>query len=63
MAKQTAKYGRRWYAVHTYSGYEENVAENLQQRIDSMDMESTIFNIIVPKETKIKTKNGKRPVE
>ncbi|MBI4713713.1 transcription termination/antitermination protein NusG [Candidatus Uhrbacteria bacterium] len=60
MAKQTAKLGRRWYAIHTYSGYEENVAENLQQRIETMDMEEKIFHVLVPKEKKIKIKNGKR---
>jgi transcriptional antiterminator NusG len=62
MAKQTANYGRRWYAIHTYSGYEENVAESLQQRIETMDMEEKIFSILVPKEKKIKIKNGKRSV-
>ncbi|MFH1611241.1 MAG: transcription termination/antitermination protein NusG [Patescibacteria group bacterium] len=62
MAKQTANYGRRWYAIHTYSGYEENVAESLQQRIETMDMEEKIFGILVPKEKKIKIKNGKRRV-
>ncbi|MDA0207916.1 MAG: transcription termination/antitermination protein NusG [bacterium] len=62
MAKQTANYGRRWYAIHTYSGYEENVSEGLQQRIDTMDMEDKIFNVLVPKEKKIKIKNGKRKV-
>ncbi len=60
MPKQTAKFGRRWYAIHTYSGYEENVAENLHQRIETMDMEEKIFNVLVPKEKKIKIKNGKR---
>jgi transcriptional antiterminator NusG len=60
MPKQTAKFGRRWYAIHTYSGYEENVAENLQQRIETMDMEDKIFGVLVPKEKKIKIKNGKR---
>lgn len=60
MAKQTANYGRRWYAIHTYSGYEENVAEALLQRIDTMDMQEKIFNVMVPKEKKIKIKNGKR---
>ncbi|MBI1908425.1 transcription termination/antitermination protein NusG [Candidatus Uhrbacteria bacterium] len=60
MAKQIAKHGRRWYAIHTYSGYEENVADNLRQRIDTMDMEEKIFNVLVPKEKKIKIKNGKR---
>ncbi len=62
MAKQTGKYGRRWYAVHTYSGYEENVAENLRQRIETMDMENKIFSVLVPKEKKIRIKNGKRKV-
>jgi transcription termination/antitermination protein NusG len=62
MAKQTANYGRRWYAVHTYSGYEENVAQNMRQRIESMDMEEKIFGVLVPKEKKIKIKNGKRKV-
>jgi len=60
MPKQIAKHGRRWYAIHTYSGYEENVAENLQQRIETMDMEEKIFAVLVPKEKKIKIKNGKR---
>jgi len=62
MAKQTANYGRRWYVLHTYSGYEENVERNLRQRIDSMDMQDRIFDIIIPKEKKIKIKNGKRKV-
>jgi transcriptional antiterminator NusG len=60
MPKQTQHAGRRWYAIHTYSGYEENVAHNLRQRIDSMDMGDKIFNILIPKEKKIKIKNGKR---
>lgn len=60
MAKQVAKMGRRWYAIHTYSGYEENVSQNLKQRIETMDMENKIFNVMVPKEKKIKIKNGKR---
>ena len=62
MAKQTSHYGRRWYAVHAYSGYEENVAQNLRQRIESMDMEEKIFTVLVPKEKKIKIKNGKRKI-
>lgn len=62
MAKQTANYGRRWYVLHTYSGYEENVERNLRQRIDSMDMQDKIFDIMIPKEKKIKIKNGKRKV-
>lgn len=60
MAKQTLNLGRRWYVLHTYSGYEENVKKNLEQRIVSFDMQDKIFNIMVPKEKKIKIKNGKR---
>ena len=60
MAKQNIDRGKRWYVIHTYSGYEDNVARNLRQRIKSMNMEDKIFNIIVPKEKRIKIKNGKR---
>ena len=60
MAKQNEGLGKRWYAVHTYSGYEENVARNLRQRIESLDMEDKIFDILIPTETKVKIKNGKR---
>ena len=62
MAKQTGQEGRRWYVLHTYSGYEENVSRNLRQRIDSMGMEDKIFNVLVPKEKRIKIKSGKRKV-
>jgi transcriptional antiterminator NusG len=62
MPKQVTQYGRRWYAIHTYSGYEENVAENLKRRVESYDMGDKVFNILVPKEKKIKIKNGKRRV-
>ncbi len=62
MAKQTANYGRRWYVIHTYSGYEESVVDALKQRMSTMDMEEKIFNILVPKEKKIKIKNGARKV-
>jgi len=60
MAKQTLQRGKRWYAIHTYSGYEENVKHNLEQRIESLDMANKIFQVLVPKEKKIKIKNGKR---
>ena len=62
MSKQDISQGRRWYAIHTYSGYEENVSHNLRQRIDSMDMENKIFKILIPTEKKIKIKNGKRKI-
>ncbi len=60
MAKQTLNLGRRWYVLHTYSGYEENVKRNLEQRVESFDMQDKIFNVLVPKEKKIKIKSGKR---
>ena len=59
MAKQVSR-GRNWYVIHTYSGYEEAVARNLKQRIESFGMEDKIFNVIVPTEKKIKIKSGKR---
>ncbi|MFA6603756.1 MAG: transcription termination/antitermination protein NusG [Patescibacteria group bacterium] len=62
MPKQTSQLGRRWFAIHTYSGYEENVAHNLKQRIESMDMQDKIFGVLIPKEKKIKIKNGKRKI-
>ncbi len=58
--KQKLQSGRNWYVIHTYSGYEDAVARNLKQRIDSLDMQNKIFNVIVPKEKKIKIKSGKR---
>src|SRR3990167_9569717 len=51
---------RGWYAIHTYSGYEDRVADNLKQRIESMDMEDKIYSVIVPKEKAIEIKNGRR---
>ncbi|GMU25260.1 transcription termination/antitermination protein NusG [Patescibacteria group bacterium] len=62
MPKQTLNLGKRWYAIHTYSGYEENVAENLRARIESLGMKDKIFNVLVPTEKKIKIKNGKRKI-
>jgi transcriptional antiterminator NusG len=60
MPKQKLSQKRNWYVLHTYSGYEESVAKNLKQRIESLGMEGKIFNVIVPKEKKIKIKDGKR---
>ena len=51
---------REWYAVHTYSGYEEAVARYLKQRVESLSMEDKIFQIIVPTEKKIRVKSGRR---
>jgi transcriptional antiterminator NusG len=60
MPKQVIDQEKNWYVIHTYSGYEDAVAKNLKQRIESLGMENKIFNVIVPKEKKVKIKNGKR---
>lgn len=57
---EKTKSQRSWYAVHTYSGYEDAVARYLKQRVESLSMNDKIFNVIVPKEKKIRIKNGKR---
>jgi transcriptional antiterminator NusG len=53
---------KHWYAIHTYSGYEEKVAESIRQRAESLDMGDKIFQVLVPKEKMIEIKNGKRKV-
>ena len=63
MSKQQIGGERNWYAIHTYAGYENAVARNLKQRIESLGMEDRIFNVIVPTEKKIKIKGGKRVEE
>lgn len=63
MTKQQITGERNWYAIHTYAGYENAVARNLKQRIESLAMEGKIFNVIVPTEKKIKVKSGKRVEE
>jgi transcriptional antiterminator NusG len=63
MAKQHASGERHWYAIHTYSGYENAVARNLRQRIESLGMEDRIFDVVVPTEKKIRVKGGKRVTE
>ncbi len=60
MPKQIIPKTKNWYVLHTYSGYEESVAANLRHRVESLGMEDKIFNVLVPKEKKIKIKNGKR---
>ncbi len=63
MSKQNTTGERHWYAIHTYAGYENAVARNLRQRIDSLNMQEKIFNVLVPTEKKIKVKGGKRVEE
>ena len=52
--------GRRWYVIHTYSGYENKVRQNLMHRIETMEMQDQIFRVIVPNEEEIEIKNGQR---
>lgn len=63
MSHQEIPQERNWYAIHTYAGYEDAVARNLRQRIESLGMEDKIFNAIAPKEKKVKIKAGKRVEE
>ena len=60
MSKQQISEQKNWYVLHTYSGYEDAVAKNLRQRVENLGMEDKIFNILVPKEKKIKIRDGKR---
>jgi transcriptional antiterminator NusG len=53
---------RRWYVIHCYSGYENKVKHNLEQRIESMGMQDRIFQVVVPTEEEIEIKGGERRV-
>lgn len=62
MSQKRYDSSRHWYAIHTYSGYEEKVGESIQQRVESVDMADKIFAVLVPKEKQIEIKNGKRKI-
>lgn len=51
---------KRWYVVHTYSGYENRVKANLEKRVASMEMEDKIFRVMVPMEKEVTGKGGQR---
>lgn len=53
---------RGWYVIHTYTGYEDQVATNLRQRVSSMAMQEYVFDVLVPTEKQIEIKNGKRRI-
>ncbi|WP_054861143.1 transcription termination/antitermination protein NusG [Gracilibacillus sp. JCM 18860] len=54
---------KRWYVVHTYSGYENKVKTNLEKRLESMGgMEDKIFRVLVPEDEETEIKNGKKKV-
>ena len=52
--------GRAWYVVHTYSGYEDKVKTNLEQRIKSMDAQDLVFHVVVPSVEEIQIRDGQR---
>lgn len=52
--------GRQWYVVHSYSGYENKVKNNLEQRIETMGMQDKIFQVVVPTEEEIEVRDGQR---
>lgn len=62
MVKNRYDSTRQWYAIHTYSGYEEQVANSIRQRINNVDVADKIFDVIVPKEKQIEIRNGKRRI-
>ncbi len=62
MSKVETNPEKQWYAIHTYSGYEDKVKENITQRTEALDLADKIFDVIVPKEKQIEIKNGKRKV-
>jgi transcriptional antiterminator NusG len=51
---------RAWYVIHCYSGYENKVRHNLEQRIESMGMKDDIFDVVIPTQEEIEVKDGKR---
>jgi len=51
---------KNWFVIHTYSGYEERVKKNLEQRIKSMDSGDEIFQVLIPTEEEIEIKNGQK---
>ena len=63
MVLSTSTKDVRWYIIHTYSGQEERVKKNLDQRIQSLDMQDKIFQVVVPTEEEIVLKEGKRKSE
>ncbi len=55
-----AENGKNWFVIHTYSGYEERVKKNLEQRVKSLDSGNEIRQVVIPTEDEIEVKNGQR---
>jgi transcriptional antiterminator NusG len=60
--KISADMEKRWYVVHTYSGYENKVKANLEKRVESMNMLDKIFRVLVPMEEELVNKDGKKKI-
>lgn len=54
------KQEKRWYVIHTYSGYENKVSANLERKVHSLGMENEIFRIVIPMENEVEIKDGKK---
>jgi transcriptional antiterminator NusG len=52
--------GPAWYVIHCYSGYENKVRHNLEQRIETMGMKDRIFDVVIPTQEEVEVKDGKR---
>ncbi|NPV76527.1 MAG: transcription termination/antitermination protein NusG [Anaerolineae bacterium] len=61
-ASQEAEDQRAWFVIHCYSGYENKVRHNLEQRIETMGMKDKIFDVVIPTQEEIEVKDGKRRV-
>ncbi len=57
--RQDSSQGRQWYAIHTYSGYEDAVKKSIQTRIETFHMQDKIFEVVVPKESEVHMRQGK----
>ena len=53
---------KKWYVIHTYSGYENKVKTNLERKVQSMGMEDEIFNVVVPMEDDVEVRDGRKKV-
>jgi transcription termination/antitermination protein NusG len=52
--------GPAWYVIHCYSGYENKVRHNLEQRIETMGMKDKVFDVVVPTQEEVEVREGKR---
>ena len=62
MELQSRDAGRRWYVIHTYSGYENKVKVNLEKKIESQNLQDKIFNVVIPLEDDVEEVNGQEKI-